>query len=108
MDVDAKLSKIYYSPQGYWKDIAAIKTLAAAAKVSEMAQKMADTPSPLANLSSCPKTHFSSQIPCAHAKRSSPGRPSFSSTRHRGAWPEPKNIQIRFDRRRCGQPFQRG
>ena len=44
--MDAKLSTIYYSPQGYWKDIATIKTLAAAAKVSEMA----DTPSPSANL----------------------------------------------------------
>ena len=97
--MDAKLSTIYYSPQGYWKDIAAIKTLAAAAKVSEMAQKMADTPSPSANLFSCPKTHCSPQIRCAHAKRSSPGRSSFSSARQGGAWPELKNIQIRFDRR---------
>ena len=106
--MDAKLSTIYYSPQGYWKDIAAIKTLAAAAKVSKMGQKMADTPSPSANLFSCRKTHCSPQIRCAHAKRSSPGRSSFSSARQGGAWPEPKNIQIRFDRRRCGQPFQRG
>ena len=30
-----KLSKIYYSPQGYWKGFAAIKKLAKAAKVSE-------------------------------------------------------------------------
>ena len=30
---------------------------------------MADTPSPLANLSSFPKTHFSPQIPCAHARQ---------------------------------------
>ena len=30
-----KLSKIYYSPQGYWKGFAAIKKLAHAAKVSE-------------------------------------------------------------------------
>ena len=29
------LSKIYYSPQGYWKGVAAIKTLAQAAKVSD-------------------------------------------------------------------------
>jgi len=29
------LSKIYYSPQGYWKGFAAIKKLAQAAKVSE-------------------------------------------------------------------------
>ena len=33
--MDAKLSKIYYSPKGYWKGLAAIKKLAAAAKVSE-------------------------------------------------------------------------
>ena len=33
--MDAKLSKIYYSPRGYWKGFAAIKQLAAAAKVSE-------------------------------------------------------------------------
>ena len=33
--MDAKLSKIYYSPRGYWKGMAAIKQLAAAAKVSE-------------------------------------------------------------------------
>ena len=33
--MDAKLTKIYYSPQGYWKGIAAIKKLDNAAKVSE-------------------------------------------------------------------------
>ena len=33
--MDAKLSKIYYSPKGYWKRMAAIKQLATAAKVSE-------------------------------------------------------------------------
>ena len=33
--MDAKLTKIYYSPKGYWKGIAAIKKLANAAKVSE-------------------------------------------------------------------------
>ena len=33
--MDDKLSKIYYSPQGYCKGIAAIKKLAAAAKVPE-------------------------------------------------------------------------
>ena len=33
--MDAKLPKIYYSPQGYWKGLAAVKKLAAAAKVSE-------------------------------------------------------------------------
>ena len=33
--MEAKLSKIYYSPQGYWKGLAAVKKLATAAKVSE-------------------------------------------------------------------------
>ena len=33
--MDAKLSKVYYSPRGYWKGIAAIKKLSEAAKVSE-------------------------------------------------------------------------
>ena len=33
--MDAKLAKIYYSPKGFWKGMAAIKKLAAAAKVSE-------------------------------------------------------------------------
>ena len=33
--MDSKLAKIYYSPQGYWKGISAIKILADAAKVSE-------------------------------------------------------------------------
>ena len=33
--MDARLSKIYYSPKGYWKGMAAIKQLATAAKVSE-------------------------------------------------------------------------
>jgi len=37
--MDAKLAKVYYSPQGYWKGIAAIKKLAQAAKVSEDAAK---------------------------------------------------------------------
>ena len=38
--MDAKLAKIYYSPQGYWKGTAAIKKLAEAAKVPEDAAKM--------------------------------------------------------------------
>ena len=32
--MEARLAKIYYSPKGYWKDIAAVKKLANAAKVS--------------------------------------------------------------------------
>ena len=37
--MDAKLAKIYYSPQGYWKGASAIKKLAEAAKVPEDASK---------------------------------------------------------------------
>ena len=33
--VEAKVSKIYYSPRGYWKGLAAVKKLAAAARASE-------------------------------------------------------------------------
>ena len=33
--MNAKLAKIYYRPQGYWKGISAIKKLAEAAKVPE-------------------------------------------------------------------------
>ena len=33
--MDAKLTKIYYSPKGYWKGMTAIKKLANTAKVSE-------------------------------------------------------------------------
>ena len=37
--MDAKLAKIYYSPQGYWKSVSAIKKLADAAKVPEVIAK---------------------------------------------------------------------
>jgi len=37
--LDAKLVKIYYGPEGYWKGIATIKKLAEAAKVPEEAAK---------------------------------------------------------------------
>ena len=33
--MDAKLAKIYYSPQGYWKGVSAIKKLTDAAKAPE-------------------------------------------------------------------------
>ena len=33
--MDSKLAKVYYSPRGYWKGIAAIKKLSEAATVSE-------------------------------------------------------------------------
>ena len=43
MEVDRKLSAhlagIYYSPRGYWKELAAIKNLSASAKVTEQQAK---------------------------------------------------------------------
>ena len=37
--MERKLERVYYSPQGYWKGISAIKKLADAAKVSEVVAK---------------------------------------------------------------------
>ena len=37
--IDSKFAKIYYSPQGYWKGVSAIKKLAEAAKVPENVAK---------------------------------------------------------------------
>ena len=37
--MDSKLSKIYYSPQGYWKGLAVVKKLSTVAKVSEEVAK---------------------------------------------------------------------
>jgi len=37
--MERKLAKIYYSPEGYWKGITAIKKLAEAAKVPEETAK---------------------------------------------------------------------
>lgn len=50
-----KLLKVYYSPQGYWKGLAAIKKLAAAAKVSDDAAKKWVIKQTLENLSCRPK-----------------------------------------------------
>ena len=33
--MDSKLSRIYYSPKGYWKGLAAVKKLSSTAKVEE-------------------------------------------------------------------------
>ena len=37
--METKLANTYYSPRGYWKGLAAIKKLSAAAKVSEDAAR---------------------------------------------------------------------
>ena len=39
MEPDKKLSAIYYSPRGYWKELTAIKKLASAAKATEQQAK---------------------------------------------------------------------
>ena len=54
-----RLSKIYYSPQGYWKGFAAIKKLAQAAKVSE---DVVDEASSLAGLFTSPMVHSKTEI----------------------------------------------
>ena len=40
--MDAKLSRIYYSPKGYWKGLAAVKKLSSTAKVEEAVAKKMD------------------------------------------------------------------
>ena len=61
--MEAKLAKIYYSPQGYWKGVSAIKKLAEVAKVPENdAKQWLLQTGPLADLSSCPAIHSSAEI----------------------------------------------
>ena len=101
-----KLLKVYYSPQGYWKGLAAIKKLAAAAKVSDEAAKKWVIKQTLANLSSRPKAHSWPQIRCTHDKCSSPSTPFFI-TWHSRVWLGLEDLQMCFDSGRCRQPFQR-
>ena len=58
-----------------------------------MTQKIADAPSPLANLSSCAKIHSSLQKFPVHPKSRSPGRHSFPSTGYCWAWPGRKTYK---------------
>ena len=59
----SKLSKIYYSPKGYWKGLAAIKKLSEAAKVPERRSKrMAEETSYLADLFTCTKKNTSTKV----------------------------------------------
>ena len=61
--MDSKLSKIYYSPRGYWKGLATVKKLAAAARVSEyVTKKMARQTSPVANIPPRPPLHPAAQV----------------------------------------------
>ena len=105
--MDIKLSKIYYSPQGYWKGIASIKKLAIAAKVSESDSKNGWYAEPFGksiflrqNTFLAPKIPRPPQKPFTRQTFLSFGRILLGVA-------GPENIQIRFDCRRFGQPFQR-
>ena len=74
--MEAKLAKVYYSPQGYWKGIAATKKLANAAKVSE------DIAKTCSGWSSKPfgRFIFLHQSTCLNSKRGASSRfPFFAS-----------------------------
>ena len=70
--MDAKLAKIYYSPQGYWKGVSAIKKLAEAAKVPENVVKQW-----LYKQAIWQEIHSSPKIGCGDAQLGTPGGPSF-------------------------------
>jgi len=55
--MDTKLTKVFYSPNGYWKGISAIKKLAEASKVPEETVKQWLIKQTLAELSSCAALH---------------------------------------------------
>ena len=68
--MESKLSKIYYSPKGYWKGLAAVKKLSTAAKVKEDVAKrwltkqalwQIDLPAPL----DIPRPKFDVSLPNA-------------------------------------------
>lgn len=81
--MDAKLAKVYHSPQGYWRGLVVVKKLSEAAKVSEN-EEMAGSASP-----SVDKSLFSLREKCVTAEhgrlrltvRGSPSLPSFSASR---------------------------
>ena len=78
--MEAKLAKIYYSPRGHWKGIAAIKQLAAAAKVSEDIARAWLTKQALwqAYLRR-PPLHPSTQVRCLATQCRAPSRSSLPS-----------------------------
>jgi len=96
----AKLSKVYNSPQGYWKGIAAIKTLAQAANVSEDATKKWLIKQAIWQIYiPAPK-----RIPRPKFDVSTPNEVRqadllFFTTRHPGTWSRTKDLQICFDSR---------
>ena len=103
--MDGKLAKIFYSPEGYWKGISAIKKLAEAAKVPvETAKKWLvkqalwqiflparkRIPRPRFDVSTPNKVHQADLLFLPHDKRPR-GRKVYKSHRCR-----------------CRQPLQRG
>jgi len=97
--MDAKLAKNYYGPGGYWKEIAAIKKLAEAAKVPEETAKNRLIRQALWQI----------YLP---APRRIP-RPKFdvptpNKVHQADLLFLPQSFQLRADRCRRGQPLQRG
>lgn len=91
--MDIKLSKIYYSPQGYWKGIASIKKLAIAAKVSESDSKNGLYAEPFGKSIFLRQNTFLAPKFLVHPKSRSPGRHSFPSAGYCWAWPGRKTYK---------------
>ena len=105
--MDAKLAKIFYSPQGYWKGISAVTKLADAAKVLKWkcCLTVAIQAGHLADLSSCAEIRSSSEIWRGDAQLGPPGGPSFFTSWQAPSWK--KDLQICIDCCRHCQPLQR-
>ena len=96
LNTEAKPSKIYYSPQGYWKEFAAVKKLATTANVSEEVAKRWLAKQALWQIylpapRYIPRPKFDVSLPQCSAS----SRPSFFALRQLPAWK--KGLQIRFD-----------
>jgi len=61
--VQEKLSSIYYTPNGYWRGLAAIKKLATAAKVSKkVARDWLERQAIWQIIFACPATHPAADV----------------------------------------------
>ena len=79
--MDSKLTKIYYSPGGYWKGIASIKKIIRGCQgPGRNCQKMACQAGNLADISPHAAAHSSTKIQRANPQCRPPGRPSFSAS----------------------------
>jgi len=106
--MEKRLTRQYYSPNGYWKGFGAIRKLAQAAKVSENVAKRwlfkqalweIYLPAP----KRIPRPKFGVPTP---NKVHQAGGPSFYAARQTA--PRAQSFQIRAHRCRRGQPLQRG